>query len=203
MNLAAGQAELMARGFDYLTPARLTIMLNNGKNAFEDQWRWPWLELTRTGTAPLAVSGLKHVYYVQDTDADNELLGLDVRQIAQGGTPVDEVGPPEYWWLDGPVEEIVTINTWPASSAALEARLVVDSPELSADSDTPLIPTRYHPLWIDFAVVEAYKDSDNLVGAQALRADIAMRVQDLILRYEVRNLQHAALNSVHHYSEDD
>ena len=121
----------MARGFDYLTPARLTIMLNNAKNAFEDQWRWPWLELTRTGTAPLAVSGLKHVYYVQDTDADTELLGLDVRQIAQGGTPLDETGPPQYWWLDGPVRG----DRHDQHLAGLERErctraLVVDSPEL-------------------------------------------------------------------------
>ena len=85
MNLSEAQIELVARGFDYLTPERLTILLNRGKDEFEDQWRWPWLESTRTGTAPLAVPGLKHVYYVQDIDTDTELLGLDVRQIAQGG----------------------------------------------------------------------------------------------------------------------
>ena len=75
-----------------------------------------------------------------------------------------------------------------------------ESPELVADDDAPMIPPRYHPLWIDFAVVNAYKDSDNFAAAQALRADIYARLQDLIARYEVRNRQHAAPISVRYFS---
>ena len=62
---------------------------------------------------------------------------------------------------------------------------MVDSPELSGRPDTPLIPARYHPLWIDFAVIEAYKDSDNSSARRRCAPTSRMRVQDLILRYEV------------------
>jgi len=204
VNLAEARTEVMARGFDYLPPDRLTLMLNNAKNAFEDEWRWPWLEQTVTGPAPLAVTRLKHVYYVQDLDHRAELVALDPRSIAQGGDPIDHPGAPSYWWLDGPEpDETTTINTWPVAEVTLGTRVVAESPELADDADTPLIPARYHPIWIDYAVAEAYKDSDNYAGAQALRADIALRVQDLVLRYEVRNLQHSELIGVRPFSEDD
>jgi hypothetical protein len=205
MNLLDGQNELMARGFDYLPEPRLTIMLNNAKNAFEDEWAWPWNEVVETGPAPLGVNRLKHVLYVQDTEHDTELLGLDVRQLAQGGTPLDQVGRPQYWWLDGPVgsAETVTVRVWPVAPVALEVRATVASPELSNPQDTPLIPARYHPLWIDYAVLDAYRDSDNFSAAQLLQASIGARIGDLIERYETRNRQHAAPITQYVFSEDD
>jgi hypothetical protein len=69
--------------------------------------------------------------------------------------------------------------------------------------DTPLIPARYHGLWIDLAVCEAYKDSDNFPGAQALRGDVTLRMQDIITRYETRNRQHSPFVTVRGYSEDE
>ena len=205
VNLSQARDELKGRGFDYLSEDRLTIMLNNAKNQFEDVWMWPWLEQTRIGPAPMPVPGLKFVYYVQDTDHDTELIGLDVRQIAQSGSDVNQAGTPAYWWLDGPTggQDIVLVNTWPVAPVALEARVVIDSPELATGTDTPLIPVRYHPLWIDYAVIEAYKDSDNYSAAQALRADIGVRINDLIARYETRNRQHSVLNSQYVFHDDD
>ncbi|HEY3186345.1 MAG TPA: hypothetical protein VGJ70_02645 [Solirubrobacteraceae bacterium] len=205
MNFGEGQTELMARGFDYLSPTRLGLMLNLGKNAFEDFWHWPWLEQTLTGPAPLTVDRLKTVVYVQDSDHCNPLAGLDVRVIANDGSAVGQPGTPVYWWLDGPhgPNDTVTINTWPTGPATLEARVTVESPELSDVADVPLIPARYHTLWIDLAVVEAYHDSDNFASAGALEAAVNLRLQAVVLRYETRNRQHSDLNASYALSEDD
>jgi hypothetical protein len=129
-----------------------------------------------------------------------ELAGLDYRQIAQNGTDPDQPGTPAYWWLEGPN----ILHVWPVAAVTVSVAYLVESPELSDPDDTPLIPARYHPLWIDLAVVEAYKDSDNFTAAQALRADVNVRMYDLIARYEVRNRQHSRLTSWHAgLSEDD
>ena len=101
VNVSQATAEVQARGFDYLPPERILLMLNDAKNNLEDQWAWPWLEQTVTGPAPLAVPGLKYVLYVRDTDHDLELLGVDVRQVAEHGT-ISQTGAPGWWWLDGP-----------------------------------------------------------------------------------------------------
>ena len=195
MNFGEARTELMARGFDYLSPGRLTIMLNNAKNALEDQWAGRGWRLTRTGKAPLAVPGLKHVYYVQDTDARPSCSG-SICARSRSRPHRDQPARPSTGGSTAQVAARSSRSTPgpPRPRSPAGARLVVDSPELSADTDTPLIPKRYHPLWIDFAVIEAYKDCDNLIGAQTLRGDIALRVQDLILRYEARNLQHSNLN---------
>jgi molybdopterin-guanine dinucleotide biosynthesis protein len=110
-----------------------------------------------------------------------------------------QAGTPEYWWLEGDD----TLHAWPGDGASLTVFYTADSPALAAPTDTPLIPARYHPLWIDYAVVEAYKDSDNFAAAQALRSDIAYRLQDVIARYETRNRQHSSFMTVRDFHEDD
>jgi hypothetical protein len=103
VNLTQAIAELKARGFDYLSDARATIMLNNAKNAFEDEFDWPWLETTTTGVAPLTISDLGAVLYVVDTTDGSELQGIDARDVVDVDTNVSTAGVPTSWWLDGTV----------------------------------------------------------------------------------------------------
>jgi hypothetical protein len=188
VTLAQAIAELKARGFDYLSDPRATIMLNSAKNALEDEFDWPWLETTTTtGAAPLTITDLKHVLYVVDTTNGAELRGKDPRDIADLDSNVATAGTPTNWWLDGNS----TLRTYPTSTTAqLSVRYVRCSPELSAPSDTPLIPGRLHPVWIDYAVVEAYKDDDRFNEAQALLSFVhANRLPQIIDTYGERNRQ--------------
>ena len=202
MSLGDAQSELAARGFDYLTASRMTIMLNDAKNTFEDTWEFPWLYGIASGPAPLDVSDLKYVLTVK-TASDDELLGTDLRILAQDSTDLSLPGTPERWYLTDDVGDRTTLRTWPTSDAALTVVYIRASPELSDVSDGPLIPARYHPIWIDLAVIQAYQDSDNFAGAQALRADVNQRLQDVIERYETRNRQHAEIIAIRNWSEDD
>jgi hypothetical protein len=197
VTLAEAQAALLARGFDYLVPAQTTLMLNVAKDTFEDVYEWPWLWLPFSGPTPLTVPNLKLVLTVQGNGT--ELLGLDIRQVAQDGSDLTQAGTPGYWWIEGTNK----LHAWPGDGAVLSGVCLQDSPALSLPTDTPLIPSRYHGLWIDFAVVEAYKDSDNYAAAQALRADIYGRLPDIIGRYEVRNRQHSMLIGQRLLSEDE
>lgn len=205
MNVDQATAELWARGFDYLESSRVLTMLNNARNEFEDYWPWPWLEQTKTGTAPLAVDRLKIVLYVADTTNQRALWPIDPRDVTADGDSLSQTGTPERWWADGPgpPDDTVTIRPWPVAAVTLEARVTVESPELVAPTDSPLIPARYHPLWIDYAVVAAYKDSDNFSAASQLRADILGRMGAVVERYEVRQRQVSYPLPVYVFSEDD
>lgn len=202
LTLATAQTELAARGFDYLPLSRMTIMLNDAKNLLEDTWEYPWLLATVTGPAPLTITNLKYVLSVK-TALGGELMGIDIRQLAQGNTDLAQAGEPAYWYLDADVNADSTLKTWPVSGIDLTVAFVVQSPELSAPGDFPMIPARYHSLWLDFAVVQAYQDSDNFIGAQSLQADCNARVHALIERYETRNRQHAGFIAQRYLSEDD
>jgi len=200
VTLGEAQTELAGRGFDYLSSSRMTIMLNNAKNALEDEFDWPWLETTVTGTAPLTIPDLRHVLYVQDTTLDRELVGLNATQLAVDGSDLSQTGAPTHWWLDG----ASTLNVWPVTTSdQLQVRYVKYSPELSAASDTPLIPARYHAVWMDYAVLEAYKDSDNFESASDLLALVRQyRLPQMISVYAVRNRQNSNYQTVRLFSED-
>jgi hypothetical protein len=199
MNLTQAVAELKARGFDYLSDPRATTMLNAGKNALEDEADWPWLETTTTGVAPLTISDLNAVLYVVDTTNGAELTGLDARDIADLDPNVSTAGTATSWWLDGSV-----LKTYPTSTTAqLSVRYVKTSPDLSAGADTPLIPSRYHPVWIDYAVVEAYKDDDRFNEAAALLNFVRTnRLPQIIEAYGDRNRQNPDVQVVVAGSED-
>lgn len=210
MNVTDATLAVQQRGFDYLSPGRVLIMLNAAKDAFEDVWEWPWLQTFASGTTPLMIQDLKLVTSVRH--GNNELLGLDERQVMQGTVDLAQRGAPEYWWLQNatppptqppPGIDGVIVHAWPGDGADLTVYYVAETPELVNGIDTPFIPRRYHAMWVDLAVCEAYKDSDNFAGAQALRADVMMRMQDVILRYETRNRQHSPFMAVRSFNGDD
>lgn len=184
-----------------ISSSRCTIMLNRGKNALEDLHPWPWLEVSATtGTAPLTISDLKHVLYVADTTNGNELTGIDRRDARDLDKELNDTGTPSYWWLASETSlRVAPLNT----TATLSVDYVKFSPELSGDSDTPLIPTRYHPVWVDFAVVEAYKDADNY-GAASTLLDHLLRfdVPRMVESYAARNLQGPEMQQIRAGSAD-
>jgi hypothetical protein len=199
VNLDQGREAVKDRGFDYLSSSRLDLMLNTAKDEFEDWWQWPWLEVQSTGPTPLLVPDLKLVLMVKNPSTHDELLGLDLRQANLGVTDLRAAGTPEYWWIEGDQ----TMHVYPGDGAVIDLNYVADSPPLVDATDTPLIPARYHNLWIDLAVCEAYKDSDNFPAARELRGDVGIRLQDVITRYETRNRQHSPFVTVRGFSEDD
>jgi hypothetical protein len=136
----------------------------------------------------LTISDLKAIEYVTDPARDMILTGLDPRDIADIDPDVTTTGAPCYWWLDG----LTTLRTYPVSTTTtLTVRYVKYSPELAVAADTPLIPTRYHPLWIDYACVEAYKEANNFQAANALLADLTRRMNQVVETFTIRNLSNS------------
>lgn len=201
MNLAAARSAFAERGFDYLSGAAMNRILNRARNDFEDHWPWPWLQATTTGPAPLVLTNLKHVRLV-NTATGGEVSGSTVEQLRQGGADLTLTGSPLFWYLTADTSDpvagadTVTMLTWPASTGSLTVLYTRQSPELVADADEPLIPTRYQLTWIDLAVVQAYQDSDNFPAATALQQAILARLNSYVERYETRNRQNTQTMSV-------
>jgi hypothetical protein len=180
VNLEEARIAVEQRGFDYLSAPRIYVMLNAAKDTFEDVYDWPWLHGLTAGATPLTIPDLKLMRMVKTTTANDELLGLDARQAAMSMTNLAQAGTPEYWWLEGDQK----LHVWPGDGAGVNVYYTRDSPALVLPADTPLIPARYHPLWIDYA-------------------DIGYRLQDVIGRYETRNRQHSSFMTVRDFHEDD
>ena len=200
MDLTAARAELAARGFDYLPASRQTIMLNRALNDLEDYWPWPWLRKTVTGAAPLIISDLKYIESVNDSTG-NELTGTTQSELGQYGGATFTTGTPSQWWIDdtsGP-----TLRAYPVGSVTLTVTYMAEITDLVNAGDTPNIPARYHPLWIDLAVIRAYQDSDNFAAASSLRQDTEQALARLVERYETRDRQTSPVIAIRAGSEDD
>lgn len=124
-----------------------TYYLNQAKNWIEDKDNWPWLEATATGSAPLTIADLRNIIYVADSTNDRLLQASTASDIATIDPTLDSTGAPSHYYLDG----LTSVKVWPSSTVSLSVRYIKYSPELSAAGDTPLIPTRYHALWIQVA----------------------------------------------------
>jgi hypothetical protein len=198
MNLGQARVALAARGFDYLDGASMNLMLNRARNDFEDHWEWPWLRATASGPAPLDLADLKYVKRVSGPDG-NGIWGLETENV-DTAAPVTSGG--RYWYLLDDVNEHVKICLV-GNPIAVTVDYIRQTPELDDDLDTPVIPARYHAVWIDWAVIQAYKDSDNFTAAQALQADVNARMQFLIERYETRNRMHSPFITSYGLHEDE
>jgi hypothetical protein len=196
MNLGQAQQELADRGFDYLAAPRMTTMLNRAVADFGDFYPWPWLRKTATGPAPLTITDLKYVLKVFD-QSGNEMFGMGDSEDLD----VTQTGTPDTWWIDDTSGSTV-LTAYPVGTVTFSVRYVAEAPLLSASSDTPLIPARYHPLWVDLAVIRAYQDSDNFAAANALRQDTELALQRLVERYETRNRMNSQSILIRAGSED-
>jgi hypothetical protein len=197
VNLAEARAELSARGFDYLGAPRQTLMLNDALQEIEDFWEWPWLRKTVTGTAPLQITDLKTVLKVYDSTG-NEITGISDYDAFDTTT----TGTPTNWWIDD-TSGTPTLIAYPVGSATFTVRYERDQTTLSADNDSPDIPTRYARVWIDLAVALAYEDSDNFAAASAIRNRAMQRLTGLVERYETRDMQTSPQRGTRSWSLDD
>jgi len=189
--------------FDYLTATSMDLMLNRAKDDFEDFWPFPWLRATVSGTAPLIFSDLKYVVLVKEISTNREITGIDIRQLGQDGTDLNLLGEPIHWYLSESPTDRVTMSLWPVAATDLSVIYVRQTPILDDDTDTPLIPSRYHSIWIDWAVIQAYRDSDNFSTASALEAATVARMQGVVERYETRNRQNSRVMSIRSGGEDE
>lgn len=145
--LLQGRTEIKARGYSRFSDSRLTSWGNDAKDQFEDYpFDWPWLKATSTGAAPLTISDLRRVRAVVDTSNKNQLSRMRDTEILEfADNTLATTGAPSWWYLTSDT----VLAVYPVQTASLSVPYIKFSPALSADGDTPLIPSRYHGVWVD------------------------------------------------------
>lgn len=166
MNFGELRTEFLARGFDYLSTTRADRYINQAYGELCEMERWPFLEKTTTGAAPLTISDLGAVASVLDADRNAKLNYIDRRTLFDIYKDLSTTGEPRWYYI----EDGKTLKTYPVGGT-LNVRYWIVPAELSGDTDAPVVPTRFHNLIVDLAVRRAYIDSDNFEAAQALQAE--------------------------------
>jgi hypothetical protein len=183
MDFSGLRAEVQDRGFDYLATSRINRYINQVYHDICESERWPFLETDSTGsTAPLTISDLGSVDSVVDATNKNLLYWVDRRTLLDTDRDLTTTGTPTVWYQ----ESQTVIKVYPANTTiTLNVHYFQTPDDLSADSDEPLIPARWHDLIIDGVVIKAYKDTDDwdaAINAQQF-LDLQMeKMRDTILR---------------------
>lgn len=178
------RAEVSARGYQYVTEARLNTWIRQAYEWVCAQEPWPFLETETTAAAPLTLSDLSQVLFV--SHEDNILRGTDIRDIRDLDPSLTETGDPSRWYLDGD-----TIKVWPTGTPTIYVRYI-RKPPAYADNAEPLIPSAYQEVLIDGAVVRGLKDNDEYEQAAGLQGIVDNHIQamrDGILSRNYQNPQ--------------
>lgn len=187
MNLGEARAELEARGYSRFADTRLNTWLGTAVTRFEDyQFDWPWLRATQTGSAPLTIADLRRVRSVASAATRTGLMPLDPDAIVEFvDSDLALAGEAGAWYLSSET----VVSTYP-TTASLTVRYVKFSPALDDDSDSPLIPERYHQTWVDLAEVEVLRYGvKDFAQAAGLDAVVQARLGEIAAVFEMQDEQ--------------
>ena len=162
------QTEVFARGFDYLSDGgagttRVKRWINDAMHEVDELERWDYLYASAAGNAPLTVADLREVELVFLTATSvplpyqrRDVLGAVFGDYTATGTPV-------YWFSLTPTQ----IGVYPAAGAtSITVKYWKFGPDLSATTDTPLMPDRFRPAIVELAAAKAFRDSNEPDAAQ-------------------------------------
>lgn len=170
------RTELAARGFDYLNATRLGNFINQGYTDICEAEDWPFLEASTSGTAPKVITDLRTIEYVVDSSNLNKLRPLDRRNLTDYAVDLTVAGTADYYYTTAGT----TVNVYPAdTTSTFNVHYWKVPTDLSADSDTPLIPSRFRSLIVDCAVIYAYEDDDEGAQADGAKSRYEYRLNDM------------------------
>lgn len=149
----------------------VTDLVNEALAVIATEADWPWLEASTTfslvaGTAtytPPADWTRTRSLCIDGFDAMEWRSLIELREW-----PTTIVDTPRYFNVN--VEQI-TVRPVPAAARTVIHDYVVDEPTLSADTDTPLMPSQYHYAIVAYAVHLAHMRSGDVQRATASMAD--------------------------------
>jgi hypothetical protein len=184
MNFGELIVEVGDRGFNDLLrdqESRVKRWVNEAHREICDLASWPFLEASQEGPAPLTITALAHVLSVSNLTTDAPLLPLDRRRVVGVDPALNDTGVAEYWYREG----AATIKAYPADTGStLVVRYLRAVTDLVGVTDEPLVPSPYHGLIVDGAVIRAYRNRDNFQAAQFVRQE---------WRIGVAGMEHALL----------
>lgn len=173
LDFTALQAELFARGFDFLNDAgtglvRAKRWINEAMHEVNAMERWEYLYANSSGVPPLTIADLRIVEDVTLTATGAPLIAQSraLLEAVFGTLTTAGASTPVYWYRSAPtVVTAYPLNT----SLSVSVRYWKFGTDLSAGSDVPLMPDRYRQVIVERAAAKAFRDSNDQAGeAQAL-----------------------------------
>jgi hypothetical protein len=189
VNFAALRTAVSDRGFARLSSSQLGQVVNDAVHELDGmEPRWPYLQTTTTGTAPLTVSDYVDVTDVLNTTLNRALLFTRYEDLARWAGDLTQSATDPTWWYFTP-GSTTSISTFPVTTRTIKVVYYKASQDLSADGDTPLAPARWHHVIVDLATRNAHRQKGDHASAEAVQADIdrklALMRTDLLFRQVV------------------
>lgn len=200
LDFQAMQTEVFARGFDSLNDSgagltRVKRWLVEAAHEIDDLDRWPYRMTSTTGTSPITISDLGEIETVYDPASQYALEPRDRGELLRIYGDLTITGTARYFYLNA-----AAVTVFPVSTVTFTVNYWKVAPDMSANSDTPLMPDRYRSAIVERAVAKAYRDRDDLPMAEACLAESDRIVDRMREQYVLQPGRSAA--AVYGYSGD-
>lgn len=181
MNRKEIREEVIANGAENIAndtggEARINRWIQQAIREICDYKPWPFLLVTKQGTAPLEVADLGHVQAVSDITGRNPLEPITLNQALLGDPTLSSVGTPEYWYT----EDGKTIKIFPANTSVTIKVHYRKVPVALEDEDVPIIPEDYHDLIVTRVRVKVYEATDNFEAAAEVLKDYERELDGMV-----------------------
>ena len=154
-------SDFFAHGFDQWNDnstglAMVKRWVNTAYSSVCAEEDWPFLETSTDQVAPYTFTDLDKILAVVAKDTTVSLEPVDRRTLERKDVDLAETGTGSYWYMEGD-----TLKTWPVDTATLSIRYKKLPVDMSADTDVPIIPVRFHDLIVKKACWFAYSNRDS------------------------------------------
>lgn len=172
MNFTALQTALSDRGWARLSPTQLGQHINDARAELDSmEPRWPYLQLTVTGTLPLVTADMDAVSQVVNTTTNEPVPYMRYEDLSSiAGSLAQTSADPAFWYFTP--GSTTSISGFPVSTRTVRLVYWKVSVDLSAGADTPLAPSRWHQVIVDMADRNASRAKKDFADAQAIQATI-------------------------------
>lgn len=202
MNFSELKAELQARGFDMISDTRAGRMINTAYLGLCGLYQWPFLEDSAVGTAPLQISDLGTIEAVIVTsDSNRELAPATFQWLISEFGDLSADGTPEYYYVANPSGSL-QVAIYPEDSSVTIGVQYYEIPAELTGTDTPVVPTRFHDIIVDMAMIQAYRSRDNHGAAEGLQAHVDRRIAQMVAQQFTQQIQGPEFQQIRAGSED-
>lgn len=184
MNFQELVGEVVDRGYNYLATSRVETFVQRAHQKLEAKYVWPWREAEKEGKAPLEIKDLRDVLSVADAAQEHPIYGQTRQWLAERYPDLEEAGEPLWWWLDD-----LTLRVFPTSTSENISVRYVSKPEDLKGTVEPDVPSEWHGLIVDLAVIECLKDNNEAAEARELKEAAQADLGEMIAAELQRDLQ--------------
>ena len=172
MNFTALKQALSDRGWSRIGDTALGQHINDARGELDSmEPRWPYLQLTVTGTLPLVTADMDGVSQVVNTTTNDPVPYIRYEDLAAFSGSLAQAGADPMYWYFTP-GSTTSISGYPVSTRTVRLVYWKVSVDLVAGGDTPLAPSRWHQVIVDLADRNASRAKKNFGDAAAIQATI-------------------------------